>query len=330
MRRHVFVGFAAFAMASVPFLATPALAADAGNFPAQGESMTYIVPWSAGGGSDTTGRLMASELEKELGVPVEVTNVPGGGCQLGMGEMASATADGYTVGQPSLPGCLTVYLDPERQAQFSRSDFAAVALINVDPVAVIVRDDSPYETLEDLVNAAKESPGTITVSGTGVLSDNHMAAMLLMDAADVEFRVVNFAGGTAEARPALLGGHVDVSFDILGSQGPLLDAGSVRILGILDSQRSDLFPDVPTLEEQGYPVYMASSRALVAPAGVPAEIIAKISSSVEQILQDEPFRQKMAETQNTLPRYMGPEELEAYWDQLEATVEPLIERAREE
>jgi tripartite-type tricarboxylate transporter receptor subunit TctC len=323
-----FMGFKlALAAAALMVAGTTETSAQSMGYPDKGKTITFIVPWGAGGGSDTSARLLVPSMEKTLGVKIQVLNKPGGGSQLGITALAQTKPDGYTIGLLSMPAGMTVYLDPDRKARFSRKDLAPVALMNVDPQAVVVGPGSPYKTLEDLVGAAKAQPNTIRASITGLISDTHLGALMFMKATGTELRLVNFAKGTVESLPALLGGHVDVSFGVAGSHGALHKSGEVRILGMMDNQRSSFFPNVPTLEEKGYKVYMAASRGVAVPAGVPNEIVKILADSVKQAMDEEAVKKRMA-AKFVAPRYMGASAFGEYWDQLESMVKPLVEVAK--
>lgn len=288
--------------------------------------MTFIIPWSAGGPTDVGGRLLAGALEKELGVPVQVVNKAGAGSQVGITELAKAKPDGHTVGVTNLPSSITPYLDPSRGAAYGRKDLLPVANHVWDPETVGVAASSPYKTLKDLVEAAKAKPEGIKAAVTGLQSDNHLALLAFQKAAGIKFSVVTMEG-TAQANPALLGGHVDVLFQSSGGFAPLVKSGQARLLGMMDKQESKFYPGVKTFEAQGYQVNYASSRGISVPLGTPEEIVDILSRSIKKAIESEEMQKKMDES-FFLQRYMGPEEYAKYWDEFEVQTKQLMDLAK--
>jgi tripartite-type tricarboxylate transporter receptor subunit TctC len=302
--------------------ATPAPAAPTTTFPEPGRPITIIVPWAAGGGVDLGSRIYAPLLERELGTSVQVLNRPGAGSQVGMSEFVMADPDGYTIGATALPATNGLYLDPERQATFDRDDFLPLALHVADPGVVAVRADSPFQTFDELIEAARAAPESITASTTGVRGSAHMAALQVTRATGAEFALVHFEG-FAPSQTALLGGHIDVQFGYAGEFLPQVRLGAVRLLGVMDSEPSPFYPDVPTLESMGVDLTWASSRGYSVPAGTPQEVVDVLEAATERVMQSEEMRTRM-EDMGQIVRYLGPEEFAAYWDEVDAEVEQLV------
>ncbi len=290
-RRRLFVATAASPLAA-PFIGT----ASAQEFPRRPIQLVVVFP--AGGGTDVGARILASYAEKELGQPILVVNKPGAGGQVGWTEAARARPDGYTLAFVNLPGMNTIILDPERKALFGIDSFVPVINQVIDPGIIWVRGDSPYKSLKDLVDAARATPNKITACTTGILSDDHLAILMLMEATKTEYRIVHFDGG-AQQLAALLGGHVEVAFDNVGGAGVVkrMAAGDVRVLAVLDTVRSKFMPDVLTSVELGYPTVLSnSSRGVAAPKGTPPAVIkvveeafAKAMANPEHIRRMEDF-----------------------------------------
>ena len=177
-------------------------------FPARGRPITMIVPYAAGGVTDTGARLMAAALEKELATPVVVANKPGAASQVGLMELLRSKPDGYTLSYVVLPTVVTHYTVPGRDVTYSRSSFQPVAMHHYVPQTISVRADSRYQTLHDLVQAARKSPETISISDSGLMAVPHTQVLMLERAAEVRFVSIHFTGG-APSVTALLGGHVD-------------------------------------------------------------------------------------------------------------------------
>jgi Tripartite tricarboxylate transporter family receptor len=173
----------------------------------QCRAIRMIVPYTAGGGGDLGARLLAPAMGDDLGLPVHVENLPGAGSQAGITAMVRSKADGCTVGWTHLPATNAIYLDPSREAVFSRKTLTPVAMYVIDPGGIAVKADSPMNSLADLIAVAKTKPGRVSVSDSGVLSDGRLLLLELERQAAVKFAIVHSAGGAAGTAD-LLGGHV--------------------------------------------------------------------------------------------------------------------------
>jgi tripartite-type tricarboxylate transporter receptor subunit TctC len=296
-------------------------------FPTQGKTVSMIVPYDAGGAGDIGARLLAPYLEKELGGTVEVVNKPGAGSQIGVTELARAKPDGYTIGFTHLPATIAVYLDPERQAAFTRASLQPLAMYVVDPSAIAVKGDSPMKTLKDLVDAAKSNPGKVTVGDSGILSDGHITSLLLQQSTGAKFAIVHGAGG-AKGIADLLGGQVVAqNVNLSGSNIDLAKSGEIRLLGIFDDSTSPNYPGVTTAKSQGYNFSVATSRAISAPAGTPKEIVTILTNAIKRAMAAPDFMAK-ANSSGLSLRYLDPAGLETYWTDLEGRVKPLIDLAK--
>lgn len=253
----------------------------AADYPAK--DLTMIVPWSAGGGTDTIARSLVAEAETCFGSNINVVNKTGAVGAIGMGATSTARADGYTI------GLITFNLSTYGllgQADLSYRDFDLIQLINQSPGAITVAANSEFETLGDLMTYAQENPGVVTVGHAGTGGAWHLSAATLAKEYDAGFNYVPF-DGSANVRTALLGNHVAVAATGIDEMKQLLEAGEVRILAVNALERADAFPDVPTVAEAGYtiaaPVY--DWRGLAAPKGlddeVKAEIIARAKACFE-------------------------------------------------
>jgi len=307
----------------VPAAPTAAPAAKKVDYPAKGKTITMLVHWAAGGSSDVGARILASGLEKELGTNIEVVNKPGASGQLGYTALTQAKPDGYTIGSTNYPSAVISYLDPDRKATYSRKDFELLGLHVVDPGLIAVRKDSSFKTLKDVIDAAKASPKKVTITTTGIQSDEHFALLQLQKIAGVEFAFVHFSDGSAPAITAVLGGKVDV---FCGNVGDLLaqyKSGEMRILGVMDREASPFYPDVKTFATQGYQLESSSSRGFSAPGGTPKEIVDILSGAMKKVIASDEHKQKMADMGLTL-RYMDPAAYNAYWTEYEAMIKDLL------
>ena len=169
----------------------------------------------------------------------------------------------------SFPALNTIVLDPERKALFGLDSLVYIINQVIDPGIIWAKGDSPYKTLKDLLEDARKRPGEIRASTTGIMGDDHLAILMLQEAAKVKFRIVHLEG-SAPVFAAVLGGQVDVAFGNVGDIGLKLKGTPLRILVVMDPQRSKFVPDVPTSIEQGFPgVISSSSRGIFGPAGIP-------------------------------------------------------------
>jgi tripartite-type tricarboxylate transporter receptor subunit TctC len=233
-----------------------------------------MVAYPAGGSTDIAARIVASIAEKELGQSIVVVNKGGAGGQVGWTEMSRVKPDGYYIGFINLPALNTVILDPDRKAAFNIDAFVPVINQVLDPGIIWVKGDSPYKNLKDLLEAAKRNPHKISAATTGILSDDHLAILMMEEAAPgTFFRIVHFEGG-APVMTAVMGGHIEAAFDNVGSVFRRIRTGEVRALAVMDTERSRFLPDVPTMPELGYPTVISSStRGIAAPKGTPPAVI---------------------------------------------------------
>lgn len=325
-----------FGGAAVAFLAVLVIlglvlpaAAPGASFPDKARTLTHIVAYPPGGGTDVTARLLAPMLEKEMGIQAQVLNKPGAGGQIGFTEIARSRPDGYTIGNLILPTVITTYLDPQRKAVFSRKSFELLALQDNDPGIIAVKADGPYKNLNDLIDAAKAKPGTIRTTTSGILSDDHIAAMLTEEVAGVKFAIVHF-DGSAPGRNAVLGGHVEAFYGNVSEMKAQVDAGEVRLLAVMDRKRTKFYPDVKTAEEQGYKIYSGVHRGIGMPAGAPKEVRDTLAQALKNVINSAEFVQRM-EKLTYAPLYMDPESYAKFWTDYEGQAKQWVEwsKARE-
>lgn len=280
--------------ALVAFLAATLTALSAA-FPAEYpiRPVSLIVAFPAGGSTDIGARILASVAEKKLGQPVLVVNKGGAGGQVGWTEIARQKPDGYGIGYLNLPTFVLVILDPERKAAFNLDSYIPLVNHVHDAGVIWVKEDSPYKTLKDLIEDAKKRPGEMKASTTGIMSDDHLAILMLEKAANVRFRIVHL-DGSAVQMTATMGGQVDVSFDNVGAIAPRVLAKQIRGLAILDKERSKFLPDVPTVVDLGYPtVISASTRGIAAPKGTPAAAVKRLQEVLSEAMKDPAHVEKM-------------------------------------
>lgn len=249
------------------------------------KSITLIVPYAAGGGTDATARALASAAEKYLGQSIGVVNKTGGNAVVGMTEVAKAKPDGYTI----IMNANEIALLPHMGlSPLSYKDYAQVAQINFDSATLTVPADAPYNTIEEFITYAKDHPGEIRVGGTGKGGIWHLAAASIEKATGVKFNFVPF-DGAAPAKTALLGGHIEAVTISPAEVLPQLEAGKLKTLAVLAGERSSIVPDVPTFQEVGYDVEVGVWRAIDAPADTPPEVIKILEEAFLKATEDEEF-----------------------------------------
>ncbi|HYD07743.1 MAG TPA: tripartite tricarboxylate transporter substrate binding protein [Reyranella sp.] len=306
IRRRTLLAASASAAAAA---ASPALAQ---NFPRR--PIQLIVAFAAGGSTDVGARILAAAAEKELGQTVTVVNKAGAGGQVGFTETARARPDGYTLGFINLPAVNTIVLDPERKAVFKMDSFIPVANQVLDPGMIWVKGDSPFKTLKDLVEAAKKEPNKLRACTTGILSDDHLCILMMQEAANVEFRIVHFDSGVQQLA-GVMGGHVDVAFDNVGSLVKRVQSGEARALAVTDVERSKFLPDVPTTKELGYGTVISSStRGVAAPKGTPADVVKVLETAFLKAINSDDMKQKMDAAGLALKPMVGAEYAKYYED----------------
>jgi tripartite-type tricarboxylate transporter receptor subunit TctC len=314
------------ALAAVAVIAASSGIALADDFPSR--PVQLMIAYPPGGSTDVGARIVASIAEKILGKPIVVVNKPGAGGQVGWTDMARQKPDGYFIGYINLPATNTVVLDPDRKAIFGVDAFVPIINQVLDPGIVWVRADSPYKTLKDLVDAAKKAPNTIRTATTGILSDDHLAILMLEEAAPgAIFRIVHLEGGAAQLKE-IMGGHVDVAFDNVGSIAPRVRSGELRGLAVMDHQRSKFVPEVPTMKELGYPTVISSStRGIAAPKGTPQPVLKRLEEALMKAMEDPEHVQKL-ESAGLAVKIMVGEEYARYYSETHAQAKKYTEWAK--
>ena len=299
--------------------------AQAQNYPTK--PVVLQVPWPAGGSTDLGARIVAAIAEKKMGQPIVVTNRVGAGSQIGLTETARAKPDGYFLGFASLPALNTIVLDPERKALFDLNNLVFIINQVIDPGIIWAKGDTPYKSLKDLLDDARKRPGQIRAATTGILGDDHLAIIMLEEAAKVKFRVVHFDGG-AQVFTAILGGQVDVAFGNVGDIAAKIKGTPLRVLMVMDPQRSKFVPEAPTTAELGFPkIISSSSRGIFGPAGIPAPILKKIQAVFSEAMKNPEHVDKMDKAGLAVKPLMG-EEYKKYVYDLQQRIAPLVEIAR--
>lgn len=275
---------------------TPAMAAD---YPSK--SLNYIICFNPGGESDITARIQELPLKKYYKDGVVISYKIGGGGSVGWSELVSSKPDGYTLAGHNLPH---IILQPLQRgnAGYNTLDLKSVYIFESTPNTLLVLQDSPYKTLKDLIAAAKEKPGALTLGGSGSGSANELGTIMLNKAAGIKTTYIPFTGSGA-AVPSLLGGHVTalMSYSTMAVQ----HKGKFRPLAIMSDERMSVLPDVPTFKELGYDLVEGAYRGVAAPPGTPDDIVKKAADIFENVMKDPGVVKKMDENGFKIER-MGP------------------------
>ena len=287
------------------------------NFPTR--PVTIIVPWSAGGATDLLFRAVASVFPKYAnGHPLVISNIPGAGAVTGTMEFLKAQPDGYTLLSLATPIITKIHWS---ELKFTVDDFIPVINIVNDPSYILVNVNSPYKTLEDLLNAARKKPETITMGNGGAGGGNHLVALAFEDFVGVKFIHVPYNGG-APAIADLVAGHIDAVMAAAPEGVPQVQAGQLRCLAVLGTQRLSVFPDVPTAKELGYNFTLGMWRGVAVQRGTPPEIVQALHDIFYKCINDPDFLAK-AKEMGSIIHYMDTisytrfvREQNAFWENL--------------
>jgi tripartite-type tricarboxylate transporter receptor subunit TctC len=314
----------AVAMGTVFSVCTPAAsaAAKSADYPEKGKMGRLIVPSGAGGGTDLAARLVAPELSKDLGVYFEVVNRPGAGWQVGLTEFVRSKPDGYTLSYTTLPTTITTYLEPVRKAIYNRSDFMPIVGQYDVPYLVVTHKNSPFKTMQDLIDAARAKPETIKSGTSGLLTGGHVSALKFAKATGAKFALVHFDGAAPQI-VALVGEHVDVSLTGIAEVLPYYKSGDLRVLAIMDKRESPDFPGVKTTAALGYPVTFSIVGGICAPKGTPQEIVDILGTSLKKVVTADEHKRRLKMT-GLNPTYMNAAELAKFWAEMETDIKELI------
>lgn len=259
----------------------PAAAQDYPKGPIQ-----LVVPFSSGGATDIFWRTLGEQFSKNIKANIAIVNKPGGGGIVGMSTVVNAKPDGYTICAGNSD---TVNITPlfTKDLPFDTiNDPTYIVKVANFPQALVVRTESPFKTLEDVITYARANPKKLKASTPGMGTNPYMALQLLNYEAKADIVPVNFTGG-GESVTAILGGHVDLGGIAVPPVKTQVLAGKIRILAIFSKQRHPAFPDVPTAYEKGYKQTLVDTgMGIVGPKGLPAEVIKKWEQVVQQTLKD--------------------------------------------
>jgi tripartite-type tricarboxylate transporter receptor subunit TctC len=296
-------------------LGIAALPAAAQDFPT--ESVNYIIPFGPGGESDITARFQQPHFQELFDEDLVITYKPGGGGAVGWSQLNSLSADGSTIMGINLPH---IIVKPKQgNVGFQTEDIVPVHMFHYTPDAIVVRADSEFETIDDLIAAAKDNPRQVIFSGSGKGTANHLAQVRFDEMAEIDTTYVAF-DGTGSSTTANLGGQVSAQWGyttVGATQGD-----EVRLLAVAMEERHPLFPDVPTFAELGYDLVSGAYRGIAVPQDMPEEMRHAVADAIQQINDQDAFRQKMEENGFALLDVAYGEDMDAFMaEQAEVALE---------
>jgi tripartite-type tricarboxylate transporter receptor subunit TctC len=289
-------------------LAASLTLAHAQNYPDR--PLRIIVPYAAGGASDTNARLIAQRLERDLGQPLVVDNRGGGASIVGTQAIANAPPDGYTLGVIDSAFTINVTLFKDKLPYDTRRDFAPVSLLTTSPLVLIVHPDVPVKTVAELIALAKAKPGQVTFGSAGLGTSIHLGGEQIRQVGGVDIVSVPYRGG-APALLDLLAGKLTCTFQTVPAITEHVQQGRARALAVI-GERVPQLPGVPTMAEAGYgSVNAVPAFGLIAPAATPPAIVARLSQLASNAVKTDPLRARLVEIGFT-PIGNTPEEFRAF------------------
>jgi len=261
-----------------------AMAAEYPNKP-----INLVIQYPAGGSTDVTARALANGAKKYLGQPIICENKPGGGGTVGVALVASKPADGYTIGIITSSPTMSYHMGKFNYHPVE--DLTHIMRWGNYLFGLVVRTDSQWKTIQDLMQYIKNNPQKLNYGSPGMGTPPHLAMEELSLVAGIEVVHIPYKGG-AETNAALLGGHIEIISDSSG-WAPLVDAGKFRLVANWGEQRSPRFPQVPTFKEIGYDVVARSHLGIIGPKGIPSPIVAKIHEAFKKAMDEPEFKEIM-------------------------------------
>lgn len=301
-----YVGAVTVAIAINAVAAMPALAA----FPEK--PVRIVVPFAPGGGTDLVARTMGIVMAQDLGQPVIIDNKPGGGTIIGTDAVAKSPPDGYTLVMATLAHAVNPSIQPKLPYVHEKA-FAPVMLVGRSPNVLVVRADSPFKSVQEIIAAAKAKPGQLSFASQGAGTSAHLAGELFKNLTKTDITHIPYRGA-GPAITDLLGGQVDIMFATAAAVGTFVESGKLRALAVTTADRSPapLLAKVPTVAESGVPGFVADSwYGLFVPAGTPPAVIARLNAAAKVAAQSDAFK-KRVESEGLVISAGTPEEFDRY------------------
>jgi tripartite-type tricarboxylate transporter receptor subunit TctC len=264
------------------------------------KTINWICPYAAGGNADSRSRQVAKAMGAILGQPIIIDNKAGAGGNIGTEIIARSRPDGYIIGMGNFAPLAVNHALFKKLNFDPLNDLVPIALIERGPLILMVRNDSPYKSVKDIVAAAKAEPGKLSYASGGIGGSHHLSGALFEHTAGIDMIHAPYKSGSAGATD-LMGGQVQMMFEQMYVAMPAIQGGRMRALGITSKNRSPLLPNLPTMGEQGYPaVEVLNWQGLIGPKGLPADIIKLLNSACNQALQTAEVKEKILSQGNEL------------------------------
>jgi len=295
--------------------ATVALAAQAQDYPSR--PISLIVPFPTGGTTDVLARALGQEMTRSLGQSVIVESKPGAGATLGADYVAKARPDGYTLLMGAVHHTIASSVYKKLPYDFQR-DLVPITTVALVPNVLVVNTSIPAKNVQELIALAKASPGKLAFGSNGTGTGQHLIGAQFESMSGTKLLHVPYKG-SGPLTTDLLGGQISMSFDTVTPVLPFIKSGKLRPLAVTTIQRSSALPDVPTMDESGLKGFdMGTWFGVLAPAGTPPDIVAKLSQAMMKIIQAPEFKKKMAD--------LGAEAIGDTPDQMKALIKNDTER----
>ncbi len=253
----------------------------------------WICPYAAGGNADSRSRQVAKAMGAILGQSIIIDNKAGAGGNIGTEAIVRGKPDGYTLGMGNFAPLAVNHALFKKLNFDPLNDLTPIALIEKGPLILMVRSDSPYKSVKDIVAAAKAMPGKLSYGSGGIGGSHHLSGALFEHAAGIDMIHAPYKSGSAAATD-LMGGQVSMMFEQMYAAMPSIQGGRMRALAITSKNRSPLLPDLPTMAEQGLPaVEVLNWQGLIGPKGMPAEIVKQLNAVCNQALQTAEVKEKI-------------------------------------
>ncbi len=262
--------------------------------------ITWVCPYAAGGNADSRSRQVAKAMCAILGQPIIIDNKAGAGGNIGTEVIARAKPDGYTIGMGNFAPLAVNHALFKKLNFDPANDIVPIGLIEKGPLILMVRNDSPYKSVKDIVAAAKANPGKLSYASGGIGGSHHLSGALLENAAGIDLIHAPYKSGAAGATD-LMGGQVQMMFEQMYSAMPAIKGGRLRALAITSKTRSPLLPDLPTMAEQGFPaIEVLNWQGLIAPKGISPELVKTLNAALNKALQDPEVKEKILSQGNEM------------------------------
>ena len=283
----------------------PSLAA-ADTYPAR--PIRMVIPLAAASAVDNAARIVAQHMSGTLGQQIVIENQPGASGQIGADKVAKAAPDGYTIGGFN-DSIMTMLPNLYRNLPWDTlRDFEPVSLVATIEWGLVASNNAPYKTAADLIADAKARPGKVDFGSGGIGSPQHIAMALFASNAGIQLTHVPYKGAS-QAALGVAGGEVPVAFQGIATVASLVRGGKLRLIGVATPERLAQFPDVPRVAESGLPGFEFNSWfTIVAPAGTPKDVVARLNAAIVKALADPEVRAKLAD-QGLTPRGSSPDDL---------------------